>query len=256
MEESHKLTLYVSYYLSRFNEEGLQNLNYTTWNEAFTDIANRLNVNIHSVKNWRDEFNPIHGHRAGWYQRPMSPSRVRVVKALEQLNEPELRGLVLDILSGQIKKDQENLNELVNAVSEEKSNRNSQFILRGPTGRKAEEFFKEYHAVHSKPVKGELVDTRDIGCGYDFEIKNTKKTCYIEVKGLANETGGVLFTNKEWETAIRLKDNYILALVNNVNQHPTIQFISSPAEKLQPKMNIVSTIQIQWSVSENQLIND
>lgn len=255
MEESNKLTLYVSYYLSRFNEEGLQNLNYTTWNEAFADIANRLNVKRHSVKNWRDEFDPIHGHRAGWYQRPMSPSRVRVVKATEQLNEPELRGLVLDILSGQIKEDLENFDEIVNVVSEEKSSRNSQFILRGPTGRKAEEFFKKYHAAHSKPVKGKLIDTRDIGCGYDFEIKNTK-TYYIEVKGLANENGGVLFTNKEWETALRLKDNYILALVKNVNQQPTIQFISSPAEKLQPKKNIVSTIQIQWSVSENQLVND
>lgn len=255
MEEKHKLVLYISYYLSRFNEVGLRKLGYSTWNKAFDDIAKKLKVNSHSVKNWRDEFDPIHGHRVGWYQRPISPSRVHVVKAMEQLNEPELRGLVLDILSGQIKEDLENFEALVNVVSEEKSNRNSQFILRGPTGRKAEEFFKEYHAAYSIPVKGELIDTRDIGCGYDFEIKNTK-TYYIEVKGLAKENGGVLFTNKEWETSFRLKDDYILALVKNVNQYPTIRFISSPAEKLKPKKNIVSTIQIQWSVSENQFIND
>lgn len=255
MEENHKLTLYVSYYLSRFNEDGLNNLGYSTWNEAFDDISKRLNVNRHSVKNWRDEFDPIHGHRAGWYQRPMSPSRVRVVKAMEQLSESELRGLALDILYGQIKEDPGNFDELVNVVSEEKPNKESQFILRGPTGRKAEEFFKEYHTAHSKPFKGELIDTRDIGCGYDFEIKHTKTYC-IEVKGLANGKGGVLFTNKEWETALRLKDDYILALVTDVNQKPTIRFISNPAEKLQAKKNIVATIQIQWSVSENQLKND
>jgi hypothetical protein len=255
MEENHKLTLYVSYYLSRFNENGLHNLGYTTWNEAFGDIASRLNVKRHSVKNWRDEFDPIHGHRAGWYQRPMSPSRVRVVKAMEQLNEPELRGIVLDILSGQIQEDSEKFNELVKVVTEEKSSKSSQFILRGPTGRKAEEFFQEYHATHNKPVKGELIDTRDLGCGYDFEIRNSK-TFFVEVKGLANENGGVLFTNKEWETALRLKDEYILAIVTDVNQHPTIRFISNPAEKLEAKKNIVSTIQIQWSVSENQFVND
>ena len=255
MEENHKLTLYVSYYLSRFNEEGLHNLGYSTWNEAFDDISNRLNVNRHSVKNWRDEFDPIHGHRAGWYQRPMNPSRVRVVKAVEQLDEPELRGVILDILSGQITEDSENVDELVKVVTEEKSNKNSQFIIRGPTGRKAEEFFIEYHATYSKPVKGELIDTRDIGCGYDFEIKS-KKTYCIEVKGLANEKGGLLFTNKEWDTALGLRDAYILALVANVNQHPTIRFILNPREKLKAKKNVVPTIQIQWSVSAAELLQE
>lgn len=39
MENNHKLTLYVSYYLSRFNDEVLAKLKYTTWNNAFEDIG-------------------------------------------------------------------------------------------------------------------------------------------------------------------------------------------------------------------------
>ena len=53
------------------------------------------------------------------------------------------------------------------------------------------------------PVAGELIDSRDLGCGYDFEIKSKSYQHFIEVKGLASNIGGLLFTNKEWETAKR-----------------------------------------------------
>jgi hypothetical protein len=252
MEENHKLALYISYYLSRFNEEALRKLGYAAWNDAYSDIANKLNVNMHSVKNWRDEFDPIHGHRAGWYQRPMSPSRVRVVRALEGLEEGEIRSLVIDILSGRIREDLENLEELLKVVPDDEKKRNTVFILRAPTGRKAEEFFAEYHKKHSKPINGELFDTRDNGCGYDFEIRNAE-TWYIEVKGLGEETGGILFTNLEWETAKKFGKKFFLALVSDINNNPEIQFIQDPASRLTVKKNIVTTIQIQWSVSANEL---
>lgn len=251
MEENHKLTLYDSYYLSRFNENGLHNLGYTTWNEAFADVADRLNVKRHSVKNWRDEFDPIHGHRAGWYQRPMSPSRV-LVRALEELKEEEIRSLVADILNGSIKQDTDNLVELLKVVSDGDKKGDSKFILRGPTGRKAEEYFIQYHGNHSEPISGTLTDTRDKGCGYDFEIKNSE-LFYLEVEGLAEESGGVLFTNKEWEAAKQAKDKYYLAIVSNINTNPEINFIQNPASVLNPKKNIITTIQIQWSVSASEL---
>jgi hypothetical protein len=255
MEESHKLTLYISYYLSRFNELGFNKLGYSTWNETFDDIAQKLNVKKHSVKNWRDEFDPIHGHRAGWHQRPMSPSRVRVVRALEGLEEKEIRNIVVDILNGSIKEDPDNLEELLKVVSNRNKKEGSKFILRGPTGRKAEEFFIEYHKNHSEPASGSLFDTRDKGCGYDFEIKNSE-TYYIEVKGLAEESGGVLFTNKEWEVAKQAQDKYYLVLVSKINTAPEISFIRNPASVLNPRKNIVTTIQIQWSVSANELQNE
>src|SRR5690554_888877 len=252
MEENHKLTLYVSYYLSRFNEEGLSNLGYSTWNDAFDDIAEKLNVKKHSVKNWRDEFDPIHGHRAGWYQRPMSPSRVRVVRALEGLEEEEIRSLVVDILNNSIKQDTDNLEELLKVVSDGDKKGNSSFILRGPTGRKAEEYFIKHHKQYAEPIGGTLTDTRDKGCGYDFEIKTTE-SYYVEVKGLAEESDGVLFTNKEWESAKQAQDKYYLAIVSKINTTPEINFIQNPASILNPKKNIVTTIQIQWSVSANEL---
>lgn len=252
MEENHKLTLYVSYYLSRFNDDALKNLGYQTWNEAFIDISQKLKVNEHSVKNWRDEFDPLHGHRAGWYQRPMNPSRVKVAKALENLDEKDIRSIVADIISGSIKKEPNDLTQLTDLVSDNQPQTRN-YGLRSHTGRLAEECFISHYTRTSEPFRGELIDTRDMGCGYDFEIKSDTESWYVEVKGLSTEKGGILFTSKEWDTARKLKERYIVALVINVSTNPSITFINSPHNKLQPQRNIVTTIQVQWNVPYNDV---
>ena len=138
MEINHKLTLYVAYYLARFDKVALKNLGYKNWESSFLDISTKLDVKKHSVRNWRDEFDPLFGYRAGWYQRPMSPSRTNVALALENLDEPEIRAIVEDILSGKIQSDTENLNHLLSIADENSDkDKNSSFILRGPTGKKA-----------------------------------------------------------------------------------------------------------------------
>jgi hypothetical protein len=43
-----------------------------------------------------------------------------------------------------------------------------------------------------------LIDRRDHGGGYDFTILFAGGEKYVEVKGLAEGSGGVLFTDKEW----------------------------------------------------------
>ena len=254
MQNSHQLALYVAYYLSRFNDIAMEKLGYSTWNNAFDDIGGKLNVKRHSVKNWRDEFDPLFGHRAGWHQRPMIPSRVRVVHALEDLDEPQIRGIVLDILSGVIQNEQEELEQLLNVVNTDDSREsNSRFILRAPTGRQAEEFFMKYFSENKKPVEGKLVDCRDLGTGYDFRIESSETNFFVEVKGLSDFSGGILFTNKEWSVAKSQKNNYFLCIVSNLGQTPEIIFIPNPADKLNPKKNIYTSIQISWSVTQNQL---
>ncbi len=259
MEINHKLTLYVAYYLARFDKVALKNLGYKNWESSFLDISTKLDVKKHSVRNWRDEFDPLFGYRAGWYQRPMSPSRTNVALALENLDELEIRAIVEDILSGKIQSDTENLNHLLSIADENSDkDKNSSFILRGPTGKKAEQFFIEYQRINNSPIEGELIDTRDLGCGYDFEIKSESGQHFIEVKGLASNTGGLLFTNKEWETAKQERTKYTVCLVSNINYSPELSFINDPFSKLNPRKNIIQTVQVQWSVSNNELqsIND
>ena len=253
MDSNNKLTLYISYYLARFNNEALQHLGYSTWNEAFGDVSRKLKVKAHSVKNWRDEFDPLFGHRAGWYQRPMTRSRVKVAQALEFLTEIQIRELVKDILSGKLKQDPDAEDQLLSIITDDSDRILRQYIVRTPTGRAAEEFFMQHHLVNSRPKPGNLVDCRDRGCGYDFTIQSHDGDFFIEVKGLTEFSGGVLFTDKEWRTAMEKADRFILCIVRNIQDNPTICFINNPYQRLSAKKSFYTTIQINWSISQNEI---
>lgn len=242
----------VSYYLSRFNDDAVNNLGYKTWKDAFDDLSDKLQINKHTIKNWRDEFDPFHGHRAGWHQRQPRKTISNIISQFEQLEEFDIRQIAVEIING----NKIDLPEIDNSENEVITN--PIFILRGSTGKKAEQFFIEYHRSNNSPIAGELIDTRDLGCGYDFEIKSESNQHFIEVKGLACNIGGLLFTNKEWETAKRERSRYTVCIVSNINDSPEISFINDPFSKLNPKKNIIQTVQVQWSVSNNELqgIND
>jgi hypothetical protein len=253
MVENHKLGLYVSYYLSRFNDVAYKNLGYGNMLETHKKIGQIISVPANTVKNWRDEFDPIFGHRVGWYQRPMIQSRIRVVEALKDLDEISLQAIVLDILKGDTLNNSFETEQLVSIISDkELSFESGKFILRGPTGKIAEDFFIQQFNNNKIPFTGKLIDCREYGCGYDFMVEGLK-TLYIEVKGLAGSTGGILFTNKEWQLANDKKDLYYLCVIKNIESQPTIQFINNPAERLNPNKYIHTVIQVSWSVSEKEL---
>jgi len=249
---NNEQAIVVSYYLSRFNDDAVNNLGYKTWKDAFDDLSDKLQINKHTIKNWRDEFDPFHGHRAGWHQRQPRKTISNIISQFEQLEEFDIRQIAVEIINGS----NIDLPEIDNSENEVITN--PIFILRGPTGKKAEQFFIEYHRLNNLPVAGELIDSRDLGCGYDFEIKSKSYQHFIEVKGLASNIGGLLFTNKEWETAKRERSRYTVCIVSNINDSPEISFINDPFSKLNPKKNIIQTVQVQWSVSNNELqgIND
>lgn len=254
MENQHKLALFVTYYLARFDTHAIFNLGYKNWDQAFAGISTKLGVKKHSVRNWRDEFDPLFGYRSGWHQRPMAPSRTNVALALENLDEPEILAIVDEILSGNIYNYPENLTLLLSIPDLVTSQyKVAPFILRGPTGKKAEQFFVDYHRNYNLPAEGNLFDTRDLGCGYDFEIKSDTNRFFIEVKGCANRSGGILLTNKEWEKAKQERERYILCLVSNINESPDIIFINDPFSRLNPKKSIIQAVQVQWTISSNEI---
>ena len=105
------------------------------------------------------------------------------------------------------------------------------------------------------PIKGELKDRRDDGCGYDFEIINNQQNVKIEVKGLSGITGGVQFTSKEWDVAKNFKDDYYLAIIKNVETDPFHIFVQNPFQKLTAKKTIQTIFQVRWNIPPSQ-IND
>ncbi len=259
MKDNHILGLYVSYYLSRFNTEAYRNLGYGNQSQTHRIIGELLSVKPQTVKNWRDEFDPLFEHRAGWYQRPMIPSRICVAQALENLKEYQVRGIVKDILTGKINQEPDEEEQLLHIVSEESRGTSTpKFILRAPTGRAAEEYFQKYYSENKKPVDGKIVDCRDLGVGYDFLIETKAEKYYIEVKGISQFSGGILLTDKEWSLAQIERQNYFLCIISNMNEGHVVKFIQDPASKFDPKRNIYTYIQINWSLTQNQIaaIND
>jgi hypothetical protein len=257
MKRENSLALIVAYYLSKYDRVGYENLGFKSLTEAHHQIGRILNVNPNSVKNMRDEFDPIHSTpRVGWYQRELRPSRLKVVESFQELSEEELRDIVLEILTDPNFSDSEEGRVITSPLRPKGHSMKGKpgvFVQRGPTGKKAEEYFVNYHSKSGQPLVGKLRDTRDLGCGYDFEIKTEQRSFFVEVKGLESTEGGVVFTSKEWDVAKKAGERYFLVVVRNISDKPEFQIVQDPAHKFDARKNIYTTVQVRWSISEREL---
>jgi len=254
---NNKLALIIAYYLARFDRKGLDRLGFNSFNEAFEETASILSVKKNYVKLRRDEFDPAFPWRRGW-QRPMDRQIVRTLEAFQNLDENAIYRIVYDILNKEEYRKSDEIKEIEKLLTEDKmkSFKKGEFILRAPTGRQAEEAFVRYFNTNKDPCPGILVDTRDLGCGYDFRIERTEGSdIYIEVKGLSDITGGVVFTDKEWYTAVANGDLYFLALVTDVKNDPKIKLFKNPSRIFNPKKRVYTTVQIQWGIGVSEINN-
>ncbi|WP_454639388.1 DUF3883 domain-containing protein [Bacillus mycoides] len=242
--DKRKKLLITAFYLAKFNEEAVRNLGYAGFREAFNKIGEGLDYSPNSVKNRRDDFDPLFGHRAGWHQIELSKSNLEIVDSFEHLSEEALRAIVLDLL------DEGSSIEPFSLFNV--SRQAPTYTTRGVTGKKAEVFFMDWFAEHYP--HDVLVDTRDLGCGYDFEVENSDRV--FEVKGLSGDNGGVLFTDKEWTIAAEKQDNYHLVLVKECfSDEPTVEVYSNPHLKFNPKKQITTVINVNWGISSSDLNN-
>lgn len=252
MERDHILGMICGYYLSQYDGAAYEHLGFRTQHATHDALGGALRVPAESIKNWRDEFDPIHENtRRGWWNREMYPSRRRVIEALGHLTESELLTLVRTLIE-----DPEGwvADSVVAAVSEAREDPlesgDPVYSLRGVTGVNAEEAFRNHHEIRSEPIPGALIDRRHEQCGFDFEIAGSRGSAYIEVKGLAGQTGGITFTDREWSTAKLYRSAYYLALVRGVATTPHVTLIRDPAASFEPTMRTYTTVQIGWSLSE------
>ncbi|WDE97534.1 hypothetical protein PQO03_17040 [Lentisphaera profundi] len=94
----NEAALTVAYYIAKYDELAYKHLGYDNQGAAHKVIAEKLldNENANTLKNMRDEFDAIFPNtkRAGWYQKPLSKSRVHIHEKYVNLSEPELYAVV------------------------------------------------------------------------------------------------------------------------------------------------------------------
>lgn len=258
MRPENELAMIVAFYLSKFGKEGLTNLGFQSYTQAFDQIGDRLSVNRNSVKNWRDEFDPYYDNKRKGWKRELRPSRHKVMAAFDGLSESALRAVVLDILTPAARPKVEielhsALQEIKESEGSRKARRTVDYVARGPTGRMAEGYFMSRFQAGLTPFGGTLIDRRDEGVGFDFSAMKGSDHVLIEIKGIAKQPAGISFTDKEWRVANETRDGYFLGVVIDVMESPRIGFLQNPTQHLSPTYHAYTTIAINWAVHARQI---
>jgi hypothetical protein len=247
MERKNLVGMLAGYYLSRFNEIAYHRFSFSSQADVHNYLANKIGVPSTSVKLWRDEFDPIHENpRKGWHMRPMAPSRVRMAEMLEGVSESG----IYQLLENCIQNPDSNLVDLLDQAEKVDNGNTQTASSRGVTGAKAEELFMAMFRTGQTIFEDQLKDCRQLQCGYDFEARFSGTEAFIEVKGLKDDAGGLLFTDKEWNTAKDKCSSYFLALIRNIDaDQPMVDYLRDPYSKLNPQFISIPVIQISWKVS-------
>ena len=257
MKPENELALIAGFYLAKFDRQGVINLGFNSFRQAFDEIGKRLGVKPNTVKNMRDQFDPMYDARVGWYQRRMPPSRQRVVDAFDGLSETSLRSFVLDALHSREFPKTPVAQELFHAMTGPVAGAdtmNEAFAQRVSTGRKAEDYFLDRFRAGKTEFSGELFDARELGAGFDFRIGTGRSELFVEVKGLADEIGGISFTDKEWSVASIKTGTYFAAIVSSVSSPgPRLTLLRDPAALLKPRRYVVPSVSVAWQVPSEEL---
>ncbi len=178
-----------------------------------------------SIKNYRDEFDPLFpNRRKGWHKRSPRDYCLEVCHEYQSLDLATFSGLIKSFAGY----DENAWSEVQS--KEDKTEVESGFAKRMVTGLAAEQYFE---AVHSQlpEFKGHTVEnTTRLGCGYDFRLSSDggQNFLAVEVKGMRESSGSLLMTPKEYETASTLTGRFFLFVVKNFRDAPFHEIYRDP----------------------------
>jgi len=232
-------------YLSKYDSAGLKNLGFENFAEAFNVIGYGLGSRPASIKNYRDEFDPLFPNkRKGWHKRPIRDYCRAIFEEYKGLDLESFTGLVKSFFGydGNVE------SEIVPTEKEDEGA--SSFAQRLITGLAAEQYFESIHAELPE-FKGYLMEnTTRFGCGYDFRLRTEPKHkdfLVVEVKGLKDQTGSLSMTPKEYDVASALRERFYLFVVRNFRESPSHSIFRDPlSSELHFRKTERVTIQVSW----------
>jgi hypothetical protein len=233
-------------FLSKYDLLGVKRLGFDNFVEAFNAIGYALGARPASVKNYRDEFDPLFPNpRMGWHKRPMRDYCREVYEEYKDLDLESFTGLIESLFGF----DQNAWSEVATKESPEAS----VFAQRLITGCAAEKYFETIYAGLPEFDGYSAENTTRFGCGYDFRLyakPSHPDFLAVEVKGLKEQTGAVSMTPKEYEVASSLGNRFYLFVVRNFRETPSHSIFQNPlARGLLFRKTERVLIQIAWVTS-------
>lgn len=234
-------------FLAKYDLLGLKQLGFTSFVEAFNVIGYAMGAKPASIKNYRDEFDPLFpNHRKGWHKRQTRPYCQSVYERYESLDLESFTGLIKSFFGYD-----ENIWSGLHA-KEEQNDGDTSFARRLITGLAAERYFESVQSSLPE-FEGYVVEnTTRFGCGYDFRLKaeTSRDFLAVEVKGLRGRIGSLSLTPREYESATDLKDRFFLFVVKNFQESPCHENFQDPLSgRLLFKKKERVTVQVSWLVS-------
>lgn len=232
-------------FLSKFDKVGLALLGFEGFTEAFNVIGFALGGKPASIKNYRDEFDPLFPNpRAGWHHRAPRAYCARVLKEYESLDIQTFCALIKSFVGYDEKASTE--------MPKDGDENESAFARRLITGLAAEHYFESVQTSLPEFNNYVLENTTRLGCGYDFRLKSKTDDPFlaVEVKGLMDKAGGLSLTSKEHNVAETLTDRFYLFVVKNFCEVPFHEVYRNPlAGSLFFEKKKRVTVQISWVAS-------
>jgi hypothetical protein len=233
--------LVIGYAMSRLDTFYLKALKYGSWKDAFVDAGNKLSVPSTSVKNLRDEFDPYHpNERRGWHARKLRKNRELIMQELRDLSPDSLIELARHILA----RDRDSTADAIDSlISPPRVVFNvAERLL---TGRRAEDYFLANVTSIVAHARESIIDYRNAARGFDFGVIDRPEIA-IEIKGMKNRAGEILFTDREWTEARYRKAEYYLVIVANLAATPEHRLIMNPTDNLKAECVCQKTVTSVW----------
>jgi hypothetical protein len=233
-------------YLSKYDSLGLKKLGFESFAEAFNVIGYAMGSRPASIKNYRDEFDPLFpNRRKGWHKRPVRDYCLKVFERYKNFDLESFTGLVRSFVGYD-----ENAWSEVQEQDQDESE--SSFAKRLITGLAAERYFESVQPSLPEFKDYVVENTTRLGCGYDFRLRTEtdQEFLVVEVKGLKERMGSLSLTPKEHEVAAALRDRFFLFVVKNFNDSPFHEVYRNPlSSRLRFSKIERVTVHVSWLAS-------
>lgn len=231
-------------FLSKYDNRGLKALGFQSFQEAFNVLGFSLGSKPSSIKNYRDEFDPLFPNsRKGWHKRPTR----EYCKVM--YNDYNFYGFneFVDLIKSFFVENYE-ITKFIEKV--DKKDYSESVSKRLVTGKAAEEYFKFKYKKIELFKSYELLDTTQMACGFDYKLSLNSDYYCVEVKGLNALSGTIQLTEKEYIVAQKLKSKYCLFIVKNFKEEPFHQIVFNPLNSnLVFKKNKIEIIQTTYNAT-------